>query len=105
MKLLVLEEDRGVLAQFETFTPIYTSRKNDAVNNVAALEVEGGWGNHVELEKQATAIKHLDDEQQELLHKLLGWRIDRGRGVLVLLADFTNDERRTGCPEGLLAAN
>ena len=64
MKLLVREEDRGVLAQFETFTPSYTSSKNDAENNVAALEVEGGWGNHVELEKQATAIKHSDEEQQ-----------------------------------------
>ena len=51
--------------------PSYTSSKNDAENNVAALEVEGGWGNHVELEKQATAIKHFDEEQQELLHKLL----------------------------------
>ena len=71
MKLLVLEEDRGVLAQFETFTPSYTSRKNDAENNVATLEVEGGWGNHVELEKHATAIKYSDEEQQELLHKLL----------------------------------
>ena len=69
--LVVREEDRDVPAQFETFTPSYTSRKNYAENNVAALEVEGGWGNHVELEKQATAIKHLDEEQQELLHKLL----------------------------------
>ena len=85
--------------------PRYTSSKNDAENNVAALEVEGGWGNHVELEKQATAIKHVDDEQQELLHKLLGWRIDRGRGILVLLADLTNDESRTGCPEGVLSTN
>ena len=59
MKLLVLEEDRGVLAQFETFTPIYTSRKNDAVNNVAALEVEGGWGTTLSLKsKSAVAIKH-----------------------------------------------
>ena len=69
--LVVCEEDRGVLAQFEPFTPSYTSRKNDAENNVEALEVEGGWGNHVELEKQATAIKYSDEEQQELLHKLL----------------------------------
>ena len=69
--LVVREEDRGVLAQLEPFTPSYTSRKNDAENNVATLEAEGGWGNHVELEEQATAIKHLDEEQQELLHKLL----------------------------------
>ena len=54
----------------EKFTPSYTSRKNDAVNNVAALK--RGWlGNHVELEKQAAARKHSDEEQQELLHKLL----------------------------------
>ena len=59
--------------------PSYTSRKNDAENNVATLEVEGGWGNHVELEEQATAIKHLDEEQQELLHKLLVY-IGRGQG-------------------------
>ena len=38
---------------------------------MAALEVEGGWWNHVELEKQATAIKYSDEEQQEWLHKLL----------------------------------
>ena len=38
---------------------------------ITVVEVEGGWGNHVELEEQATAIKHLDEEQQELLHKLL----------------------------------
>ena len=93
---MVHKGDRGVLAQFETFTPSYTSSKNDAENYAAALEVEGGWGNHVELEKQATAIKHLDEEQQELLHKLLEWRIDKGRGILVLLANLTNDERVSG---------
>ena len=61
---MVREGDRGVLAQFETFTPSYMSSKNDAENYAAALEVEGGWGNHVELEKQATAIKLSDEEQQ-----------------------------------------
>ena len=86
------------------FSNLY-EQENYAVNNVEALEVVGGWENHVEFEKQATAIKHVDDEQQELLHKLLGWRIDRGRGILVLLADLTNDERRTGCPEGVLSTN
>ena len=36
---MVREGDMSVLAQFETFTPSYTSRKNDAENNVATLEV------------------------------------------------------------------
>ena len=36
-------------------------------NNVSALEVEGGWEIHVEM--QVTAIKH--SEQQYWLHKLL----------------------------------
>ena len=37
--LVAREEDRDVPAQFETFTPSYTSKKNDAENNVATLEV------------------------------------------------------------------
>ena len=36
-------------------------------NNVSALEVEGGWEIHVEM--QVTAIKHSD--QKYWLHKLL----------------------------------
>ena len=55
------EEDRGVLAQFGKFPPSYTSRKNDAVNNVAALK--RGWlGNHVS--KSAVAIEHSYEEHE-----------------------------------------
>ena len=42
------------------------------MNNVAALEVEGGWGTTLSLKsKSAVASEHSDEEQQELLYKLL----------------------------------
>ena len=50
--LVVREEDRDVPAQFETFTPSYTSRKNDAENNVATLEVEVVGGTTLSLKSK-----------------------------------------------------
>ena len=40
-----------------------SEQENDAVNHTEALEVVGGWENHVDL-KQVTAIKHSEEEQQ-----------------------------------------
>ena len=48
-----------------------SEQEKDAVNHAEALEVVGGWENHVEFKMQVTAIKHSEEEQQYWLHKLL----------------------------------
>ena len=39
-------------------------QEDEAVKNVEASEVVGGWENHVEFKMQVTAIKHSEEEQQ-----------------------------------------
>ena len=66
-----------------------SEQEKDAVNHAEALEVVGGWENHVDL--KASYCNQTFRRRAAVLAAQTAcvWRIGKGRGVLVLLANFT----------------
>ena len=72
----------------KNFLQVIQAGKNDAVNNVAALEVEGGWGTTLSCKsKSASCCKRTFRRGTAggVVQIVCIWRIGRGLG-------------RTGCP-------
>ena len=70
------------------FSNLY-EQENDAVNHAEALEVVGGWENHVDLKASYCNQTFRRRAAVVAAQTACVWRIGIGRGVLVLLANFT----------------
>ena len=66
-----------------------SEQENDAVNHAEALEVVGGWENHVDLKASYCNQTFRRRAAVVAAQTACVWRIGIGRGVLVLLANFT----------------
>ena len=66
-----------------------SEQENDAVDHAEALEVVGGWENHVDLKASYCNQTFRRRAAVVAAQTACVWRIGIGRGVLVLLANFT----------------